>query len=262
MKRLVLVVLLSAFPALAFAWGPEGHAVVAELAEMRLTTGAKARVAQLLPPGESLASIASWADEVRHTLPVTAPWHFVDIPAGQSYLASRDCPVTAASPQGECVIGAIRHFQQVLADPQQAAQHSDALKWIVHFVGDIHQPLHCDNHNDRGGNEVTVKFFKQTTNLHAVWDTGIITKTGLTDIDYARQLNAVLRPQDIAVIEAGTLEDWANESHVLADRHAYHGVRNNARLAGAYFDANEPVVDEQLTRGGIRLAKLLNDLLK
>jgi hypothetical protein len=180
MKRLVLVVLPSTFPALASAWGPEGHAVVAELAEMRLTAGAKARVAQLLPPGESLASIASWADEVRHKLPATAPWHFVDIPAGQTYLASRDCPVTAASPQGECVIGAIRHFQQVLADSQQAAQHPDALKWIVHFVGDIHQP----------------------------------------------------------------------------------GVRNNARLAGVYFDANEPIVDEHLTRGGVRLAKLLNGLLK
>jgi len=100
MKRLVLVVLLSSFPSLASAWGLEGHAVVAELAEMRLTSGAKARVAQLLPPGDSLASIASWADEVRHTLPATAPWHFVDIPGGQTYLNSRDCPVTAASPQG------------------------------------------------------------------------------------------------------------------------------------------------------------------
>jgi hypothetical protein len=81
-------------------------------------------------------------------------------------------------------------------------------------------------------------------------------------IDYARQLNAVSRPQDIAVIEVGTLEDWANESHVHADKHAYRGVRNNARLAGVYFDANEPIVDEQLTRGGVRLAKLLNGLLK
>ena len=262
MNRLALVALLWSVPSFASVWGVEGHAVVAELADMHLTTVAKARVAQLLPPGESLASISSWADEVCHKLPATAPWHFVDIPGNQQYLASRDYPVTPSSPQGSCVIGAIRHFQQVLADPQQAAQHAEALKWLVHFVGDIHQPLHCDDHNDRGGNQVTVKFFKQTTNLHAVWDTGIIGKTGLTEIDYARQLNARLRPADIPGVEAGTLENWASESHVLADQHSYQGVTANGRLAGTYFDANEPIVDQQLTRGGIRLAKILNDLLK
>lgn len=260
---LALATIIVLQPAVVSAWGVEGHAVVAEVATMRLSDVAKAQVARLLSPGESLASVASWADEVRHRRPETAQWHFVDIPRAEpTYSATRDCPVTPTLPEGSCVVGAIKHFKQILADPTKPdAERTEALKWVVHFVGDLHQPLHCSDNHDRGGNQVTVRFFKAVTNLHAVWDSGIITKVGITEIDYARHLDAWLKSQNVAALEAGIEERWAEESHKAADQHSYK-IPANHRLGGTYFDANEPVVDEQLAKGGVRLVRILNEALR
>ncbi len=187
MKRFAatLLALVLVTPGPAIGWGLEGHAVVAEFATMRLTDAANAQVAALLEPGESLASVASWADDVRHKRSETAQWHFVDIPkSATQYDPARDCRPT---PHGDCVVAAIERFKTVLANATAARPaRAEALKFLVHFVGDIHQPLHCADNHDRGGNDITVAFFKASTNLHAVWDTGIITKAGVTEIDYAR----------------------------------------------------------------------------
>src|SRR5262249_30474310 len=126
------------------AWGPEGHAIVAEIAEARLTDAAKTQIAQLLAADDSGAQhidqIASWPDAIRQARPETGPWHFVDIPLDAAkYDASRNCD------QGNCVVQAIQKFVGVLRDRNQdKAARLEALKFIVHFVGDIHQPLHCE----------------------------------------------------------------------------------------------------------------------
>jgi hypothetical protein len=119
--------------------------------------------------------VSTWADEIRPQHPETRRWHFVSIPVhptdGESsgYDAARDCP------QRECVVAKIEEFERVLGDPQASErQRLEALKYVVHFIGDVHQPLHASNNDDRGGNDVALTFLEQQTNLHAVWDSGII----------------------------------------------------------------------------------------
>ena len=159
----------------ANAWGPEGHAIVAEIAEPRLTPAATAEVTRLLamdtPPHEHLDEVASWADAYRaHGHAETGPWHYVDIPldAGAADVF-RDCP------KSDCIINMLTGFAETLTDKARPdADRLKALKFVVHFVGDIHQPLHCADHGDRGGNEVHLTFLGRRTNFHAVWDGGII----------------------------------------------------------------------------------------
>jgi hypothetical protein len=234
------------------AWGTTGHQIIAELAQRRLSAAARAQVTTLLH-GATLASVASWADDVRSSRPETARWHFVDIPREASrYDAARDC---APEAQGDCVIAAIERFRQVLADRRRPeSERAEALKFLVHFVGDLHQPLHSIDDHDRGGNGVPVTLFGQPTNLHAVWDSGLIAHTGLGVAEYVARLEA----SDVDA--SGTPISWAEEAHRAAVDHAYV-IPADRRLDEPYYDANRPVVDLQLARGGARLARLLNETL-
>src|SRR5262249_28392157 len=130
----------------------------------------------------------------------------------------------------------------------------------VHFMGDLHQPMHCIDDNDRGGNGVKVEFFGRYTSLHSVWDSGIIEHARLSDAEYADELIAELSPQTIAEMQRGNEIDWANESHRLAIE-AYRFTEDK-RLGASYYNSSSEVVKKQLTRAGVRLAKVLNDLLK
>ncbi len=210
--------------------------------------------------GDALAAVASWADDVREQRPETTLWHFVNIPRRATrYAPARDCRST---PLGDCIVAAIERFKGVLADrAAESASRAEALKFIVHLVGDLHQPLHCANDNDRGGNTVAVTFFRQATDLHRVWDSGLIAKMDLGETDYARHLEGWLAGQRVAALQGGTTISWALEAHRSAAAHAYR-IPASKRLGGAYYDANEPVVDRQLARAGVRLARLLNTLLR
>jgi hypothetical protein len=169
--------MLVASPVKAFAWGYEAHRVIAEIAEQFLQPQTVHQVRALLAIENvtTLADVSTWADEIRQQHPETAHWHFVSIPihplAGEpkEYDATRDCPY------GDCVVAKIEEFERVLSDRQKPdRERLEALKYLVHFIGDVHQPLHASNDHDRGGNDVTVMFMGLPTNLHAVWDSGII----------------------------------------------------------------------------------------
>src|SRR5256885_1050309 len=161
----------------AFGWGPEGHNLVARLAAVRLTPAAAAKVAEILGPGVTLASISTWADQVRPSRTETGPWHYIDIPIDKVHLdMQRDCP------KGVCVIAKIEDFEKVLAAPETPPkERKEALMFIVHFVGDMHQPLHCSDNKDKGGNGVKVDFFGKPSNLHTVWDSGLLGRLGTED---------------------------------------------------------------------------------
>jgi len=248
--------LMSLLPVRAMAWGNSGHRIVARIAEKYLSVKARQAVAQLLN-GETLESVATYADAIRQSRPETQLWHFVDIPRNQNdYDPARDCQCTR---YGDCVIEAIEQFKVILADPKaKTARRAEALKFLVHFVGDLHQPLHCADDNDRGGNDVMVTFFGETSNLHKVWDVNIIAKTGLSETDYANKLTAALASQDIPGLQAGTVTDWALESHQGAVAHSYL-IPANKVLDTQYFDDNRPIVDDQLSKAGVRLARILNE---
>jgi hypothetical protein len=150
MRKFLVSILCGSLP--AFGWGGEGHSLIARIAWVQLTPAVQARVSGILGPNVTIQSIASWADNVRNQRRETGPWHYIDIPIDKPHLdMARDCP------KGDCVIAKIEDFQKVLKDPAAApAQRREALLFLVHFVGDMHQPLHCSDNNDQGGNKVLV----------------------------------------------------------------------------------------------------------
>ena len=155
-------------------------------------------ISDLLNEDETLASVATFADEIRNSRPDTRQFHFVDIPKDASdYVPSRDCK---PSDQGDCVVAAIERFRAELADPNESrGRRRLALKFLVHLIGDMHQPLHCADDDDRGGNDVKVPWFGRSgkgINLHSVWDRLIIEEAGLEEAEFAEALEEDITPQN------------------------------------------------------------------
>jgi hypothetical protein len=282
MRRIAAVaILLSSVT--ASAWGPEGHSLVGRIAEVQLKPAAKARVTAILAPGQTLASVASWADEVRRSRPETAPWHYIDIPINQPHLdMARDCP------KGDCVIAKIADLRKTLRDPATPPdQLREALMFLVHFIGDMHQPLHCADNDDRGGNSVRVVFFDRPTNLHSVWDSGLLGR-----LSPAEQLFPIWSQESARRSKKwskGTVEQWAEESHKAAQKVVYARLpkvvagppavpadapitSTGSLLAPAgkppvpigaeYEKRADPLVRVQIEKAGARLAAVLNATLQ
>jgi hypothetical protein len=264
-----LVTCVSVGPALA--WGQEGHSIIAEIAQRRLSADAAAMVAKLLGNGHSLASIASWADDVREGRPETSNWHFVDIPIEvPTYDARRDCKSNDAS--GDCIVAELSRLRSDLRCAP-AEQQIEALKFAVHFVGDIHQPLHTVNES-KGGNDVSVDIYMRgltctgtcepshlASNFHKAWDVDLIEKTVWDWGAYVDRLESGwLKSAEAqqAGIDGGTFVQWAEETHHVAP------VVWDLRPAGnvlddRYFRDVLPILDRQLGVAGLRLARFLND---
>jgi hypothetical protein len=258
---LIVVLLL---PATLYAWGVDGHQITCLIAEERLSDQAKAGIHELLGDDVDIsdADVAAWADNVRRERRSTAPWHYVDIPAdATAFDAKRD------GNGGKNVIDKIDEFEKVLSDPSKPKeQRAEALKYLVHFVGDVHQPMHCvDRKGDRGGNKrlVFVPWRQAAVNLHTCWDSIILLhKRGPTrDLDYALALNKKITAAQSKAWASGTPQTWANESHTVAVNVAYAGVPADGdppNLDDQYVDRAANAIDEQLAKGGVRLAMLLN----
>lgn len=242
----------------AFAWGTEGHQVVAQIAEMHLTAKARKTIGQILGPQNSLVSVSTWADEIRPSHPDTAPWHYIDIPLKASTIdPEKDCP------GGNCVTGAITRFLKILRNSSSTiSDKSEALKFVVHFIGDFHQPLHCADDRDRGGTDLAVTFFGESTNLHSVWDTLVIERINPDPDSYAMRLNSEITDSHITAWEQGNIDDWALENHEVAQRVAYGALPVGDNLGTDYFQIAAPVVNLQLQKAGIRLAFILNQLFQ
>jgi hypothetical protein len=240
---------------------------------MHLTPQARAAVDQLLGQNYRISdeAVSNWADYMRNQVQATGPWHYVDIPVehGQ-YDPKRDCK------NSDCVVKRVERFQEILADKSlRAAERQQALKFLVHLVGDMHQPLHCAERRDstgkpdRGGNECKVIVLDEPveTNLHRAWDTNLLVRSiGETSLaDYASRLNnKVTADQKMAWLK-GRSRAWANESNKVAIERVYAGVAADGpptHLDQNYVDKSQSVVDEQLAKAGIRLAKILNDIFK
>jgi hypothetical protein len=233
------------------AWGSEGHQVIALIAEKNLTPAARAEVNRLLAlePGETLASISTWADELRS--PQTAPWHYVNFPKGDcNYRPERDCP------DGRCVVAAIEKAASVFASNAPDEKRLTALKYLVHFVGDVHQPLHAGYGEDRGGNTYQLQAFMRGSNLHAVWDSGLIKYLNIDAATLATQL-ADSRPSNTA--SAWTSAQAAEESCKLVGTEGFYP----GRLVDAlYIQRFVPVMSDRLATAGARLGLLLNKISK
>ena len=238
----------------AFAWGPLGHRVVARVAEAQLTPRAWAEAQRLLAPSGArhVSDIAVWADDRRDTDPAlfrrTKHLHFVNFHSRDClYDQPRDCR------NGDCVVAAIGKYSAILADRRNPpAERAEALAFVVHFVGDIHQPLHADYRHDAGGNEYQVRWRGRGTNLHRVWDSLMLDSTHLSMVQYTDKLLGERAP----IATGGSPDEWADESCRI-DRDA--GVYPRSRFIDhTYFERELPIAEQRLRQAGARLAELLN----
>ncbi|HEY4581780.1 MAG TPA: S1/P1 nuclease [Lysobacter sp.] len=266
-RRLLAAALLFAVASPAFAWGRLGHRLVADLAQDELTPKARAQVDALLAgePGATLASVASWADELRSNDPVlgkrSAPWHYVSIHSADcDYDAATDCR------GDDCVVGAIGKQTAILADRDQPVEaRRTALKFVVHFIGDIHQPLHAGNRPDKGGNTVQVRLptpagGERGSNLHSAWDSGLIELAGRDEAAYLQHLRRLPLAVPVAAPALPPrAADWAQLSCAITTRPGLYPP--TARLDADYARTWTPVIDEQLRRAGMHLARVLNAAL-
>jgi hypothetical protein len=254
-----LAVALTAAASPAVAWSAKGHRIIAELAERELSPQALAAVRALLAdePTPTLAAVATWADEVRseEAWRNTARWHFVNFPRGDCrYRAARDCA------DGRCIVDAIESQRAVLANRRTpAAQRVQALKFVVHMVGDIHQPLHAGYGDDRGGNDTQIRFDREGSNLHALWD-GLLLDTRRLDWQQHARVIAASGPLPAAGSMRGRVaQSWAEEScAVLESAAIYPGAR---RIDRSYVERSLPVAEARIKLAAARLAATLEEAL-
>lgn len=241
----------------AVRWGQVGHRIIARVVAARLSPDAAREVKRLLD-GASLAEIASWADDVRRDRPATGPWHYVNIPVTETrYDAAKYCK------DGDCVVGALERQIALLGDrTRPKAERAEALKWVVHLVGDLHQPLHAGDRGDRGGNDVRLTYDAKQGNLHALWDTGLLLATGDDEETYVRRITGILaRRGDLRTVAAGTPVDWAMESHDVARDVVYPFLPQSLELDGRYLGLVRPAMDDRLLRAAVRLGAVLERTL-
>ena len=247
MIRHWLLLISCALTTQAFAWGAQGHELIARLAWQGLQPKARQEVARLLAlePGQTLESIATWADE--HRSAATGVWHYVNFPRGNcSYEPVRDCP------DGKCVVAAIERQQSVYASRASDGERLKALKYLVHLVGDVHQPLHAGYADDRGGNQFQLRAFMRGSNLHALWDSGLLRQMDIDNTALMAVLQRLPTAADGRDLSVGHMAQESCRLVAQADFYPQDGVSD------AYVQRFTPVVQQRLALAGARLAGLLN----
>jgi nuclease S1 len=270
-RKTIAILLLASFVSTQLsAWGPKGHAIIGDIAAAHLTPQTRANV-QILLGSDTLASVASWADQVRKERDESYDWHFVDIPKdAPGFSEERDCfrpqdkHKDAGSDRHNCAVDRIEMFEKVLADENASrGARLEALKWLVHFIGDLQQPLHAVE-EARGGNDIKLPVFGSAKcgdydcNLHWAWDTLLLEHAGYSEDEYVQRLEKLIETDGLAQQPAGTAVDWANESHLQARQIL---EQKAAAIDEGYYRANIDLVNKKLALGGLRLADALNQTL-
>ncbi|KAF3976455.1 hypothetical protein CMV_000366 [Castanea mollissima] len=263
-------------------WGKEGHYAICKIAEGYLTEDAIAAVKELLPEtaGGNLAAVCSWSDEIRHNFRWrwSSALHYIDTPDFEcNYEYCRDCHDSAGH-KNRCVTGAIYNYTMQLASAYQNTNlklHynlTEALMFLSHFMGDVHQPLHVGFTGDEGGNTIVVRWFRRKSNLHHVWDDMIIDSALKTF--YCSDLEIMIKAiqRNITNGWSNEISSWENCSHndtvcpnpyasesiSLACKFAYKNATPGSTLGDDYFLSRLPIVEKRLAQGGVRLAATLN----
>lgn len=264
-----LAATVALLPSPAFAWGKTGHRVVAAIAETQLSGLARANIEQILGYGEGLDEAATWPDDMRaDPSPLwqkqASPWHYVTV-NGITY--------DHAPPEGDA-LEALARFTKTLQDPNASRGDKQmALRFIVHLVGDVHQPLHAGKCCDHGANEVKVTWFGKPTNLHAVWDSSMVDEEQLSFTELAAKLERHISPADIVAWSDVNPLDWVTESAQVRDTlyptkaDMPKPVKAKKRrkdppplpdLSFSYVYRFTPLMERRLSQGGVRLAAYLN----
>ncbi len=237
----------------SYGWGVTGHRAIGLIAEQHLSAKAKKKL-KLVTGQESLAMMSTWMDEIRSdsTFNYTADWHWVTIETGKSYQES------PKNPNGDVIMTIERLIAELKTKKLNRNKEMEYLKMLVHLIGDIHQPLHVGCCDDRGGNNVKVKWFRNESNLHSVWDNGMIDDTRLSFTELAAALEEPT-PVLLALWQKASITDWSNES--MTYRKQLYAI-GDGNLSFKYSYKNLNTVKHRLVQAGIRLAGILNEIYK
>lgn len=261
MKKIFLVIILSfiinfGYAADMYFWGQTGHRTTGEIADNHLSKKARKEIDKLLQ-GKSLAFVSTFGDEIKSDSKYRefGPWHYVNLAEGETSYSKEN-----ANPDGDLLM-AIKTCVAVLKDNNANRDDKEFyLKMLVHFIGDLHQPLHTGRGEDKGGNELQVRWFGDGTNLHRVWDSDMIDSYDMSYSDLAQnteQLSELQKNQ----ITSGSFEEWMFESKALSEK-VYASVEVGEKLGYRYMYDWFPVVRDQLQKGGLRLASVLNEIYR
>jgi hypothetical protein len=264
---LMLAVLVTS-PQLAFAWGRDGHKIICAIAEAKLNPAALTFIKKISEQSEHLDGKANisfptsclWADSARFGKYLGSyESHFINIAEDQSSLdVARDCAALDCIAVG--IQRSIVYLSSEAGSKREQARQAAALRFLGHFIGDMHQPMHVSNAEDWGGNKIAVQWFGKRSNLHKVWDSGIMQQANLS---YPTSLN-YLMPNEAAGVDVN-IEAWLNESFQLARQNGYRDadgqkIKTGAALSIPYLAKNKPIVISQMQKAGLRLAAILNAL--
>lgn len=254
-KYAVILFCFFLFPFLshAYDWAKTGHRTTGEIAEKYLTEKAKQKIDSLLD-GHSLAFVSNFGDEIKSDKQYRhfSPWHYVNFPFNSTYEKH------PKSEKGDLIIGIDTCVKILKSDKTSKDDKVFYLKMLIHFIGDLHQPLHIGLAKDRGGNDFQVRWFQEGTNLHAVWDTKMIEQYNMSYTELANNTD-VLSEEQLQEIQKGTVIDWMYESRELC-KEVYNGAVIGEKLGYRYMYDYMDIVRAQLQKGGIRLAKILNEI--
>lgn len=234
-------------------WGKNGHRVVGEVAYKHLSGRAKRQIDKILQ-GEGLAFVSTYADEIKSDRDYKeySPWHYVNFPFDKKY--GEEAP----SEYGDLIKGIEKCISVLKNAEASRKEKAFYLKLLIHFVGDLHQPLHVGRSEDKGGNDIQVQWFGSGSNLHRVWDTNMIEEYNMSYKELAENLPSINRKEK-KKIQAGSLLDWVYESQDLA-KEVYSSANTGEKLGYKYMYDHFEAVRVQLQKGGLRLAKLLNEI--
>ena len=251
MKK-VFIFCLTGISIALISWGFKGHRAVATIAQKHLTSNTAYVVSAYLK-GESMAEVATWADENKNN--ITAPWHFLNLPLG----LTREQFVKAVSESDNNVYSAILKTEAGLKDKNLTPdQKNEALKYLIHLVGDAHQPMHVSRKEDKGGNTIQVRFDNNGTNLHSLWDSKLIDHEGLSGADIAKTYDTATAAQ-IRQWQSDSPMEWIWESYQISSE-LYAQVKPGQNIDEAYYQKYIPVIRKRIDQAGIRLAGELNKL--
>lgn len=251
--KFTLIIAFFALNLNAFGWGATGHRAVGLIAERHLSPAVKKKLQKILR-GESLAMASTWMDDIRSdsTYDYTADWHWVTVENGKTYDES------LKNPKGDVIMTLERIISELKSKKLTAKQEIEHIKMLIHLVGDIHQPLHVGCCDDAGGNRVKVKWFRDDSNLHRVWDSDMIDNTKLS---YTELANSISMPakEEIAKLQKTSVRDWAKESMTM--RKQVYAI-GDGNLGYKYAYKNMDSAKHRVMLAGVRLAGILNSIYK
>lgn len=256
MKRIFAAFIGGIFTSsLAFGWGQKGHDTVTYIAEQHLTETTQAAIDSLLD-GYSLVYWANWLDNASHTpeYHYTKTWHYKNIDANKSYEKA------PKKKEGD-IVRAIYEQVEVLNDSTKSKDDKSlALKMVIHFLGDIHQPMHMGHASDLGGNRWNVRFFKNSANLHSVWDSRLPeTAHKWSHTEWQREVDRLPYDQQVLILKDGNPDTWGKETYEICTR-VYEATPEGTNIEYDYIADWTPTIESQLLKGGLRLADVLNSI--